>query len=144
MPRPRFGNGHAYTPAEAVKAKKGIRAAAELVHMPLFHGPLTLEVAVYLSEDRVTYWKRGSGDWDNYAKLAADALEGIAYSNDAHIIGAAVWKHPADEQGPRLEIVLTGDTSPPVKPSRERALKPLKLSDWKALATSASSKPTKR
>lgn len=139
MPRARVVNGHAYTPPEAVAAKQRVAHAARLVQVPLFVGPLSIEVDVYLA-GRVRFDKRGSGDWDNYAKLAADALEGIAYANDAAIISGTGRKHPADASGARMVIVLEGETGEPA-PKKKRTLRlvePKPSKDWKALASPAS------
>lgn len=108
MPRARVVKGHAYTPEEATEAKKRIAAAARLTRVPFFVGPVTLGVDVYLPTTGITFWKRGSGDWDNYAKLAADALEGIAYANDAGVVDGRGRKFPATDGRPRLEITLEG------------------------------------
>jgi hypothetical protein len=77
-------------------------------------------VDAYLSTEGVTYWKRGSGDWDNYAKLVADALEGIAFANDAQVVDGRCRKHPAVDGRPRLEVVLEGTPGEPCQPKATR------------------------
>lgn len=46
-------------------------------------------------------------DCDNIFKLVADALNGIAYSDDKFIVDAQVRKFYSDE--PRTEIIMIGD-----------------------------------
>jgi Holliday junction resolvase RusA-like endonuclease len=43
-------------------------------------------------------------DWDNIGKIVADALNGIAYHDDAQIVEARTWKYYSDT--PRLEIMI--------------------------------------
>lgn len=45
-------------------------------------------------------------DWDNIGKLAADALNKIAYSDDRYIVDAMVRKFYSDH--PRTEIIIRG------------------------------------
>lgn len=131
MPRARVVRGksgavHAFTPEEAVKAKKRIRAAAELVRFPYFVGPIQMEIDVFLPRDGITFWKRGSGDCDNFFKLVADALEGIAYANDAAIWVMRVRKQPTAIGSPRLDILIHGEIG--VRPgNKPKAAKVSKL-----------------
>jgi hypothetical protein len=77
-------------------------------------------VDAYLSTEGVTYWKRGSGDWDNYAKLVADALEGIAFANDAQVVDGRCRKHPAADGRPRLEVLIEGEPGKRPQPRPKR------------------------
>ena len=43
-------------------------------------------------------------DWDNIGKIVADALNGIAYHDDAQIVEALTRKYYSDN--PRLEIMI--------------------------------------
>ena len=117
MPRARVvrgksGNVHAFTPEAATRAKVRIKAAAAFALVPYFVGPLRIQVDAYLDPEGITFWKRGSGDVDNFGKLPMDALEGLAYANDAHVTELAVRKLPATEGRPRLVITLEGDIGP--------------------------------
>lgn len=133
MPRARIvrlknGRSHSFTPDEATRAKERVAIAARLARMPYFVGPLTVRVEAYLSEDRVTHWKRGSGDWDNYAKLACDALEGIAFGNDAAIIDGRGLKFPANGSQPRLVVFLTGNPGARPEPKPKKLTNNIRLS----------------
>lgn len=128
MPRARVVRGksgkvHAFTPEEAVQAKERIQMAARLVRLPFFVGPLVMDLDVHLPTDGITYWKRGSGDRDNYEKLVSDALEGIAFANDACIVDGRTRKLPATDGTPRLVICLEGEPGSPM-PTHKRTKNP--------------------
>jgi Holliday junction resolvase RusA-like endonuclease len=44
-------------------------------------------------------------DFDNIGKIICDALNGLAYPDDSHIVDGAVHKFYSDE--PRVEVTLT-------------------------------------
>jgi len=46
----------------------------------------------------------GPGDCDNYGKLVADALQGVAYSDDRQVVEMTVTKYRAQE--PRTEVFV--------------------------------------
>lgn len=58
-------------------------------------GPLSLTVIAFFKKPKKTSYKdfpEVKPDWDNIGKLVSDALNGIAYSDDAHIVDACVKK----------------------------------------------------
>jgi Holliday junction resolvase RusA-like endonuclease len=126
--RARTGHGHHYVKDEETEYRNRIIAAAKLVGVPFFTGPLLMDLDVYLSTEKITYWKRGSGDRDNYLKLVGDALQGIAYEDDACIVGGLPRKLPDDGKGPRIEVTLDGTVGerPPLKLKKKRGRAKLK------------------
>lgn len=53
------------------------------------------------------HWYRGrrSGDLDNRAKVALDALQGLAYHRDSQVVELHMYRHD-DKEKPRLEVVI--------------------------------------
>jgi Holliday junction resolvase RusA-like endonuclease len=120
--RPRFGNGRAYTDGATVHAEAAVRKAWQEqsgVHLPGGH-PLAIIVRAFLARPQGHYTRSGglsaagkrllyplkAPDWDNLAKLIADALQGYAYPADAAIVEASVHKFWAgrNDDGPRTEV----------------------------------------
>ena len=121
--RPRFTRqGHAYTPAKTVHAENRIYLAWVEAGQPrLPDGPLQMTVIAAMERPAVHYRKDGSlsaagtratfptrkPDADNLLKLAADALNGHAYRDDAQIVAATVLKDWTEHgEPPYLEIVV--------------------------------------
>lgn len=70
-------------------------------------GLFRIDVEVYLPS------LSGQGDWDNYAKLAGDALQGVAYDDDRQV-RRGTCGIDVDAANPRTEVVVTrvGDAPP--------------------------------
>ncbi|HYR17877.1 MAG TPA: RusA family crossover junction endodeoxyribonuclease [Myxococcales bacterium] len=107
--RPRFTNGHTYTPRATERAEGRIRDAwiAQVGPEP-FTGPVILTVTAHLARPAGHYGKRGlrpsapecpcgRPDWDNLAKLVSDALNGVAYRDDGQIVAATMRKRYTEE-----------------------------------------------
>lgn len=96
MPRPRVTRHGAYTPAKAVEAKVAVRRAFETAWdgpVPAFgeHEPVVVSITTYRSlppsrpkrvESEPDTYKP---DADNVAKLVQDALNGLAWADDAQV-----------------------------------------------------------
>lgn len=54
---------------------------------------------------RCFFQRRPRGDWDNLGKLISDALNGIAYHDDAQILYGSVEVLQSDEPGVSLTLV---------------------------------------
>ena len=89
--RPRVVNGHAYTP-DTTRSAEGLIAATWLekygmrrmaADVPL---KMTIEVQLVRPKRSTREWPTVRPDVDNYAKLALDALNRIAYADDAQIV----------------------------------------------------------
>lgn len=75
--------------------------------------PMALRVIAYLPRPKVPAGPfpvgKRSGDVDNYLKLVADALEGIAYENDSQIIdGQEIKLYAPGEPYTRIIVGIAG------------------------------------
>ena len=97
--------GRAFTPKQTVNAEAWVRlCCVQQVGTPLTPGPVSVRVCFVLpipaSMPRRARADALAGrlvptskpDWDNLAKLTADALNGIAWRDDAHVALAEVVK----------------------------------------------------
>lgn len=117
--RPRFGNGHAYTPkktadyeqrlkSEWLKQAKGFKfpqGVALALEVKAYQQPpksASKKLQAAMSANRVRPKKKP--DFDNIAKIIGDALNKTAYHDDAQIVFASVAKYWGT---PRLEITIT-------------------------------------
>ena len=98
--RPRFGGGHAYTPAKtraAERAAKLLCASARPANWPT---GARYEVTV-----RGFYGDLRRRDIDNLAKLHLDACNGIAWADDCQVDRLIVERRH-DKLRPRTEVVI--------------------------------------
>ncbi len=112
--RPRFGNGRTWTPAATKQAENAIACLWAAEHgNAMLDGTLRMIVraeyeppASWSAKKRQESWgqlKPTKPDCDNVFKLVADALEGVAYANDARIADAGVSKR----YGPEDRLTIT-------------------------------------
>ena len=107
--RPRFariGNHvRAYDPAESREWKARVALAAQAAGVRMIEGPVAIGIVVFLARPKRLMRKRDpegpilatcKPDWDNLGKGVSDALNGIAYADDAQVAFACVSKayHP--------------------------------------------------
>lgn len=132
--RPRvLRSGRAYTPTKTARAEEAVRSAYRRACMETYGHPcmagvhlpvhITIRTARPLPKSRPrsvesepdTY----KPDWDNLGKLVCDALNGVAYADDAQVTRAVVDKGPRKRgQGEHTlvtiswgeDIVLLGGT----------------------------------
>lgn len=119
--RPKFGRGVTYTPARTEQAEEAVRQAWMVNGRQRIDGdrtPLVLDVECifarppdhYLKDDTLSAkglrepYPHGHGDWDNLGKLVSDALNGLAYSDDAQVVLATVRKRWAGREVARTII----------------------------------------
>jgi Holliday junction resolvase RusA-like endonuclease len=101
--------GRAFTPKQTVNAEAWVRlCCTQQVGTPLVPGPVTVRLAFVMpipgsmprreKADAIAGRKQPTTkpDWDNLAKLTADALNGIAWRDDAHVTVAEVAKFYGD------------------------------------------------
>lgn len=116
--RPRFANGHAYTP-EATKRYEGmIQGAWLLAHGERLEGPVTIDMTAYQAlpkratkaareaAERGEIWPIRKPDLDNIIKIALDALNGYAYTDDTQVVRLDAQKLYALDGENRLEITV--------------------------------------
>lgn len=119
--RPRICRGHGYTPAKSVNYETLIRElfAVKYPGFEPLEGPLELIVKAHMGIPKGAGAKKRADmeagrllpekrpDFDNLAKIVADALQGLAYRDDAQIADAIIRKRWSET--PRLEIMLTAE-----------------------------------
>jgi Holliday junction resolvase RusA-like endonuclease len=124
-----LGYASGYTPAATIAYEEQIAVLARLTwgrqfgdgvmlenDPPLLDGPIFLHVIAYKpipeswSRAKKAAAERGDirptskPDWDNFGKVAADALNTIAFKDDAQVADAFVQKYYSDT--PRMRIVV--------------------------------------
>ncbi|MFT8463728.1 RusA family crossover junction endodeoxyribonuclease [Acetobacter persici] len=115
--RPRFGNGRTFTDAKTVQAEKHIqRHAIEQIGKPCLTGPLHVSLTISIAPP--PSWSRkktadalagrilptSRPDIDNQMKTAADALNGIAWKDDAQIVDAILSRRYGPESMTVIEV----------------------------------------
>lgn len=114
--RPRFSpDGHAYTPASTRLYEREISKAFRIAGGTKLSGPLHVDIeAVYGIQRTATKAERlrrlngdeialKKPDTDNIEKIVYDALNGIAYEDDAYIVSTRTIKGRYEEK-PRLIV----------------------------------------
>lgn len=113
--RPRFGNGHAYTPQATLDYEEKIKISylrdggVNYRDAPIFMG-VTMYLPIPKSASKKIREAMISGDvrptkkpdFDNTIKVVADSLNGIAYNDDCQIVqwsGAKLYC-----ENPRVEV----------------------------------------
>lgn len=107
--RPRFGNGHAYTPEKTRQYEAIIQWSAKQAGAVIRDGAVFLEITAYFKLPLRTKLQPGSPalkkpDWDNIGKIFSDALQGIAYRDDTQVFPAVVTKLYAEH--PRVDVLV--------------------------------------
>lgn len=110
------GNGsRSFTPADMAAAKEVVQVIAraairerDFVEAPK---PVVLRCHFYMQPpQRIDYKKRPCPtkvpDIDNLAKLIMDALNGIAYKDDAQVVYQENYKTWAKDDNPRTEVFV--------------------------------------
>ena len=114
--RPRFANGHAYTPAKTRAYEEAVQLIARRLIKEPFTGPLKVEIQFYLPIPKS--WSKAKKqaamdkmivpsskpDIDNLCKAIMDSLNGgIGYNDDKQIVELHTYKWYGE---PRTEIEL--------------------------------------
>lgn len=110
-------NGNRYfTEARVAAYMQKIRTAAEIAGARPLQCPCTLVVTAFLPIPRSWSRKKREGaleglvthtvkpDWDNLGKIVSDALNGIAWNDDAQVFWANVKK--VYSENPSLEVTV--------------------------------------
>lgn len=119
--RPKFGKGRAYTPNGTVIYEKIVRCRylAEAQEEPIMTGPVTVDIWAFYpipkSAGKSTREKMchmelrptKKPDLDNVAKIICDALNGLAYKDDAQVVELRV--HKDFSESPKVVVTLLGD-----------------------------------
>lgn len=113
--RPRFVQGRKpYTDARTEQAERAVawECRKAMAGRPPLEGPLELRVyALYAQpaswskqKKEALYWKTSKPDLDNIVKLVKDALNKVAWLDDAQVVSLAAWKHYSTELGVEVQI----------------------------------------
>ena len=119
--RPRYSgkSGCMYTPSDT----KGYESLVKLIYQQKYGNfmfqkgvPLDMRIKAYIqipdSDSNLTKARKRCGvirptkkpDWDNIGKIVADALNKVAYYDDAQIVDSQIRKFFSDN--PRVEIII--------------------------------------
>ena len=112
--RPRVGKGgHIYSPEDVNGFAERVQVAARMAHVERAEGPVALTITVHRRIAQNVKGKRreamlgtfavGRPDFYNVAKSVADALNGIAYHDDAQVARGVVNRFWADAD----EVVIS-------------------------------------
>lgn len=113
--RPRFTQGHTYTPTSTRLYERAIRQAYEAAGGEMFTGCVEIEAeavsGIQKSATKKQRLSRLSGaelavtkpDIDNVLKIVMDALNGVAYADDACVMSVRIIKGRYEEE-PRLVV----------------------------------------
>ena len=105
--RPRFANGHAYTPKQTADYERQIKnafiaAGGEKIE----NDGVIIEIDVYYKKtaaDKKKLSPTKKPDIDNICKIVLDGLNGVAYADDKQVISLTANKYFA-LKGERTEI----------------------------------------
>ena len=113
--RPRFGNGHAFTPKRTREYEDLIADSYVSQHGEIFEEePIDVTIRAYfrIPDSKPLRFKRAAKlgielptkkpDIDNIVKVVLDSLNGVAYSDDKWIVNLTCVKEYSEE--PRVEI----------------------------------------
>lgn len=118
--RPRLGNSHTYTPAKTKNYERLVAFMCRSQNANISFAPgkaLTMDIRAYMavpkSDTQTKRERKLSGimrptkkpDWDNIGKIISDALNGIAYHDDAQIVDVRVRKYYT--LSPRVEVEIS-------------------------------------
>lgn len=114
--RPRFANGHTYTPQGTVNYENWVKVCYQQQSKEKHEGPL--KVTIIANYPYLKSWNKKmlqevsigniyptkKPDADNVAKSILDALNGIAYDDDAQIVDLFIQKRYWHTEGILLHI----------------------------------------
>lgn len=115
--RPRWSSrgGHAYTPASTLEAEQRIRSAwvdANGLAYAEWRGPVSVSIDVWREVPKRAS-RRGEGslvclkpDLDNTAKLVLDALNGVAWADDAQVVHLSISRRRRGPSGTGARIII--------------------------------------
>jgi Holliday junction resolvase RusA-like endonuclease len=118
--RARFvrSTGRAFTPQHTRRYESHLRLAAQeaMACRPLLDGPLEMTIRVFIPIPASWSGKQrdlarrglrmptGRPDYDNYGKLASDALNAVVFRDDAQVVDCFISKRYSDRPALVIEI----------------------------------------
>lgn len=115
--RPRFANGHAYTPTKTKEYEEAIKWAYKAAGGKLNGGYVAVNISAFYGIPKATTKKdrelieRGlikpavKPDIDNVIKAVLDGLNGVAYSDDKQVVRVFAAKYYSTEPCVVVEII---------------------------------------
>lgn len=104
--RPRFGNGHAYTPEKTRDYEELVGWEYKRQVNKFYEGAVAIFIYAYYAVPKSAKERakmlsgeirpQGKPDIDNIAKIICDSLNGIAYKDDAQVVELRVYKYYAE------------------------------------------------
>ena len=119
--RPRFANGHAYTPETTKEYEDLVRAAfLEQNAKKIEDEAVFVQISVYTEppksiskkkrEELLKGYPMKKPDLDNVAKIILDALNGIAWRDDTQVVGLRVTRMWATEISERVMVYISTES----------------------------------
>ena len=114
--RHRTGQGRAYTPRQTLVYENAVKYAYLEAGGKMMDGQVEIMILAYYPIPKSASRKRRAQmltgqirptvrpDWDNIGKIVCDAINGIAYRDDACVTDATVLKRYAEN--PRVEVEI--------------------------------------
>jgi crossover junction endodeoxyribonuclease RusA len=117
--RARHGAGRTYTPAKTRLARAEVTQAFQdaAPNWKPWEGPVALSLDVAHATAEKDRWEgrfcRRKPDLDNVAKLVSDALNGVAYLDDAQIVQMEAVKRYAATSGIEVRLIFSEPVAKP-------------------------------
>ena len=106
--RPRFANGHAYTPRETANYEADIAYWVESHGGKKVTGPIWVDLGFYYKMPKRMKTPQphtGRPDLDNLVKGVLDACQGVLWDNDSEIYCICADKKYAEDNGILINVV---------------------------------------
>lgn len=111
--RPRFSNGHAYTPKQTTDYEKQIKNAFRAAGGQMIESEgVIIEIDVYYKKTAADKKKTSptkKPDIDNICKIVLDGLNGVAYPDDKQVISLSANKYFAIKGAERIEVRMCSE-----------------------------------
>lgn len=112
--RPRFGKGRTFKAKKDTEYEEAIRTAYIASDGPCFDGPVEVSIFVQRALPKSAPKRINlepdthKPDPDNVAKAVLDALNGVAWGDDAQVVSLSVRKLPRVRCEEKMVVVLEG------------------------------------
>ena len=111
--RPRFSNGHAYTPKQTTDYERQIKNAFRAAGgEKIENDGVIIEIDVYYKKTAADKKKTSptkKPDIDNICKIVLDGLNGVAYADDKQVISLTANKYFAVKGVERVEVRILSE-----------------------------------
>ena len=102
--RPRFGNGHTYTPSKTKEYEERVGYEWKKKYKDCLTGAVSVTMKFFFHEPKKAgVYKTSRPDIDNLAKAILDGLNGIAFTDDSQVVELHLYKLWGE---PRTEVIV--------------------------------------